>query len=518
MPPVRRLLAAMILPGLLGVVPLEEMPAQTPAPEGSSQANQGIYVRDSAVAAERLALGERMERLREWDKAADVFQEILEKYPDRVVQSTAPGRSYQYSSVALAVQQRMARWPADGLRAYRNRFEAPAADRLAAATARDDFATLNEVYQRYFITDAGKRAALRLIDLYLESGEFAAAAWIGDRLLQWHPTIDPERPALLYRVAVANHFSGDPQRARARLDELKTAAPDATGTVRGRDVNLAESLAADLSVPVVATARSDDAWPAFMGGPARSRISTGRGRAGARPFSSIALERSPLTNLSPDVRAEWESVRKVDRENGLDIGILPAADAGQMFFQDGSRIYAVSLDSGTALPGWAQTYAGTHHYQSGAALSALSGRQQRTVTVTDQEVLAVVGVSAGPGNLPPRGIRAFPSSITRLVCLDRVTGKERWSRSPTDFPDQGNIRSLTLGGSPLVVGDNVYVCGTGGKAQQFDDCYVFCLDRATGQLKWSAYICSAATPPGVGAHGMCGYNAARSALRYLDRR
>jgi phytoene dehydrogenase-like protein len=30
------------------------------------------------------------------------------------------------------------------------------------------------------------------------------------------------------------------------------------------------------------------------------------------------------------------------------------------------------------------------------------------------------------------------------------------------------------------------------------------------------YICSAATPPGAGAHGMCGYNAALSALRYLD--
>ncbi|MGV0627345.1 phytoene desaturase family protein [Mycolicibacter minnesotensis] len=29
------------------------------------------------------------------------------------------------------------------------------------------------------------------------------------------------------------------------------------------------------------------------------------------------------------------------------------------------------------------------------------------------------------------------------------------------------------------------------------------------------FICSAATPPGVGAHGMCGYNAAQSALNYL---
>jgi phytoene dehydrogenase-like protein len=32
------------------------------------------------------------------------------------------------------------------------------------------------------------------------------------------------------------------------------------------------------------------------------------------------------------------------------------------------------------------------------------------------------------------------------------------------------------------------------------------------------FICSAATPPGAGAHGMNGYNAARSALRHLRRR
>ncbi|MEO6792851.1 MAG: NAD(P)/FAD-dependent oxidoreductase, partial [Mycobacterium sp.] len=31
------------------------------------------------------------------------------------------------------------------------------------------------------------------------------------------------------------------------------------------------------------------------------------------------------------------------------------------------------------------------------------------------------------------------------------------------------------------------------------------------------YICSAATPPGPGAHGMCGYRAAQQALKYLDR-
>jgi phytoene dehydrogenase-like protein len=36
---------------------------------------------------------------------------------------------------------------------------------------------------------------------------------------------------------------------------------------------------------------------------------------------------------------------------------------------------------------------------------------------------------------------------------------------------------------------------------------------ATGVL--GVFLCSAATPPGAGAHGMCGYNAARSALRAI---
>lgn len=462
-------------------------------PTDAKEANQGVYVRDSAVAAEKLALGERMERLKEWDKAADIFQEILEKYPDRVVQSAVPGKLNQYTSVAVAVQQRLAKWPDDGLRAYRNRYESTAADLLAAA-GRNDYAALNSIYQRFFITEAGKSAALRLIDLYLESGEFPAAAWLGDRLLQWHPTIAADRPRVLYRVAMAYYLSGDKERAAARAEELKNTAPNATGTVRGQDVNLAETLAKDMASPVsIAQNQSAESWRVFMGDATRSRISTGLGRAGARPFSSIDLASPSFAGLPAEMRQEFDAVDKLDKEKGLNIGIIPSVDHGDMFFQDGTRVYAVSLDSGTPLAGWAQTYGGDFkgEYVINTPASPTAHREQHTITVTDKEVLAVMGQ-------PGRAVQ-FPGQVatnmgdTRLVCLDRITGKERWSRSARDFPDEGNVRSLSLGGSPLVVGDNVYVCGTGGKSAQFDDCYIFCLDRLTGNHKWSAYVCSATT-------------------------
>src|SRR5688572_6606262 len=174
---------------------------------GPVDPQQGVYVRDSAIAADKFELGKRMERLKEWHKSADVYQEILEKYKDRVVpiQLDDKQRPIKYASVREAVRARLARWPQEGLTVYRTRFE-PAAAMMLESARSDDLSRLHEAYDLYFVTDAGKQAGMRLIDLYLENGEFTHAAWIGDRLLEWHPNVIAERPAVLFRAGVAYHL------------------------------------------------------------------------------------------------------------------------------------------------------------------------------------------------------------------------------------------------------------------------------------------------------------------------
>src|SRR5688572_27272678 len=352
-------------------------------------ATQGVYVRDSAVAVEKFALAERLEHLKEWDKSADVYMEILQGYTDRVVPSQvdADNKIYQYTSVAAAVQERLAKWPQDGLGVYRARYEDDAEAMLDAA--HDDPAQLHRVVALYFVTDSAKRAGVRLIDIYLESADFPAAAWLGDRLLGWHPTLDDDRPKVLFRTAIAYHLSGDDNGARAKLDELKQQFPAATGTVRGQEVKLAESLEAELKhkAPTQRVA-SSDSWPIAWGSPDRARVPAVSAAFGARLFSvemAESMMRSPIA-----ARRQIEQMNDADRKSGAMTGVLPVVDRGEMFFQDNARVYAVSLESGTPLPGWAETYDGARNGQYATSAFSTPRGQQCTLTVTDDAVYAVM--------------------------------------------------------------------------------------------------------------------------------
>ncbi|HWB54583.1 MAG TPA: hypothetical protein VG722_10335, partial [Tepidisphaeraceae bacterium] len=92
-------------------------------------------MRNSTDVASKLALSDRMVRLEQWDTAADTLQEIIEKSADGVVPTAVDrnGQPTQYVGAVWAAQERLAKWPGQGLSVYRNKFSATATAMLKQA-------------------------------------------------------------------------------------------------------------------------------------------------------------------------------------------------------------------------------------------------------------------------------------------------------------------------------------------------------------------------------------------------
>jgi outer membrane protein assembly factor BamB/outer membrane protein assembly factor BamD (BamD/ComL family) len=448
--------------------------------------SEGVYVRDSAVASEKMALAYRLEHLQEWSKAADIYQELLQQYSDRVTPSDAhDDHIYQYTSVALAVQGKLAKWPQDGLDAYRNRYESDAASLLQQAGNAP--LELHKIVSQYFITDSARDAAIQLIDTDLESADFAAAAWMADRLLALHPNLGDQRPMLLYRAALAYRLAGSEALAEQRAKELRRDFPTATGAIQGKQVVLADSLDAQIKLAHSAAENiRTDSWPMAFGSLDRSLVPAVAGFGGAKLFSIKLSEENLKAIPDPNLRNQAKQLNHVAREAGNMTGVMPVVDRGELFFQDNARVYAVSLDSGLPLPGWASTYDGDP--QGSYAITAWVTPQntQYTLALTDDSVLGIMGQIDGASLQNGMNPNARD---TRLVCLDRKTGKEKWVIRPAQLPGD-NLHQLDFNGTPLVVNDNLFITGHSNVGMQFEDCYLLCFDLA-GHFKFATYIASA---------------------------
>jgi outer membrane protein assembly factor BamB len=295
---------------------------------------------------------------------------------------------------------------------------------------------------------------------------------------------------VLFRTALALHLSGDETRSKERYEQLKNKHAGAVGTLFGKDIVLSDALERLQQVaPPISVATASGSYRLNPGGDESRSLIVGSKATASALLASIELSPPPpIRNMPNGMQGqEIEIISRRDRETGLNQGILPVADDGEMYFQDGSRVYAVSLLSGVPLPGWIQSYPGTNG-QYTINNYGFSRSQQSTLTLTENAVLGVLGYSdrsANYGGLPVYG----SDRGTRLVCLDRATGKERWVARPGKIAEE-NLRALDFSGSPLVVADNVYVIGRGGKNVTAEDCYVLCFDLNTGAYKWSCFIAS----------------------------
>src|SRR3954447_26701034 len=93
----------------------------------------GVSVPDSPGAVDRLNKAREKEQQRQWKTAADFYHEALTLYARRVLPDKIDKDAgiFRYVGVAQVVQDRLAKWPDEGLTAYRNAYGPAAADLLA---------------------------------------------------------------------------------------------------------------------------------------------------------------------------------------------------------------------------------------------------------------------------------------------------------------------------------------------------------------------------------------------------
>ena len=190
---------------------------------------------------------------------------------------------------------------------YQQKFGGAAQALLDQATAggtvtgAPDAERLQETVRLYFITDAAKVAALKLVDLHLVHGRFSAAKRLADELLEHHPALGEDRPAVLLRGVVAARFLGDDAAADAYAATIKTDFPEATGTVAGEARNL--SAAADAVLVARKSLRRGGSaagqWPTFAGSPDARPRRPAAGRAPSPPTSAASRCPAPALSAQP---------------------------------------------------------------------------------------------------------------------------------------------------------------------------------------------------------------------------
>lgn len=231
-----------------------------------------------------------------WEQAVDTVLRLAGDSSSELVE-VAPG---YYVPLVDACQMRVARWPAEGLAAYRERMDGVAAALLAEATRERSAAKLRRVATEYRMTHSGDDALLALADLALEQGHTATARGyllsVSPRLSTsdhrpWGAVLDPamadgesqaelvddfqqadEVPSadrfpltypdtdiplgdLLARLAMISIREQNLPRARLELQLLRSVSPQAEGHVAGRQMNLAEAVGGALE--------SASDWPAI---------------------------------------------------------------------------------------------------------------------------------------------------------------------------------------------------------------------------------------------------------------
>jgi outer membrane protein assembly factor BamB len=415
-------------------------------PAAGAQAPPQPYVDDSTLAIETLSqLGDLL-RAGSRAEAARALQRLLDEQADRLHPGAEPSL---FVSVRDAVHARLL-GDAALLETYAEQQEPEAARLLADGRHR-------EVESTRLLTESGFEAALRVAQEHLEGARFDAA-WRTLSRLDRHPLM------------------GDAAHAGAVARLALTIA------------SFAER--ADLAEQAARWAERAGMDP--VGAP-RVALPPGLGSGDLDPFSAGAatdlsgVVPSPLHALSLPAASAWsgQSERGVGQRT---FWSLPIILDNLILMNDGDVVLA--LDRFTLRPLWR-----TAAPETGDADPDLRSAQRlrnrtrliedpTTVTAADRFVLAPMGLV----------LSGRREGDTRLLCLDRVSGAERWAVDPSLLSRDlagGGLRGPVAVDGETVVG----VVRKNERSRRTIGVYLAGLGLHDGSLEWTRLVGSVGALP-----------------------
>ena len=179
--------------------------------------------------SQALALADEAIAEREWERAIDVLQAILEADEDACVSPSDP------RSVQATAEAQLAALPIEARQVYERRFSPAAEALLERGQQSGDPQLLEEVVRRHFQTRAGRASAWKLAILRQDQGAGLSAALLFDRLLADSAALPEFGDELSIRAATAWLAAGNTAAAEAHVERLRASGREAV-TVAGRQL------------------------------------------------------------------------------------------------------------------------------------------------------------------------------------------------------------------------------------------------------------------------------------------
>ena len=456
-----------VRPRCLAEEAVEADPPPDEAVETAEEPRDEVYIGGDDQVLADLERGAKLEQDQNWQDAAAVYQSIIDKQLDLQASAAVPVRRDPlagdlYVSAAEESRRRLARFPAEQLRALAAGQEAAAKEAVDAAAPRRDLHALVDAARRHPFTASALRAMDMIGDTWFERGDFAAAADAWQQLLAAlsQPT-RPEGAALpapvqvAAKAAFATALLGNVKAAREMLAPI---APDTQVSFGGQPQPVRDALQRlDALQPSQPAGLTDD-WPSIAGNAANNAFAGEIVEPGKLLWSADLPTAAVAADILDDYRRSNTPLPRIH---------YPIVSGGRVFANTGIEVTSLDFASGKRVWSWrpkparraARDLAGGGVVHNGRFYTAISGS---------------------------------------LAALDSETGKLLWQTSEhTD----AIFREETLVSQPVVFESSVFAGVTAVKAE--GESFLVAVSPGDGRLLAKVFLESHSRPRyiGLGALG-----------------